>query len=79
MTLSSSAIAFSSRSTALSISFIRKGLGEVGLEELAGPVGGGDAALYQEVGENLVDAQLGGEGADQSGVALFFNYPFFFD
>ena len=54
-------------------------LGEVGLEELAGPVGGGDAALYQEVGENLVDAQLGGEGADQSGVALFFNYPFFFD
>ena len=51
-------------------------LGEVGLEELAGPVGCGDAALYQEVGENLVDAQLGGEGADQSGV---FNYPFFFD
>jgi hypothetical protein len=33
----------------------------------------------QEVGENLVDTQLGGEGADQSGVALFFNYPFFFD
>ena len=74
MTLSSSAIAFSSRSTALSISFIRKGSWE-----LAGPVGGGDAALYQEVGENLVDAQLGGEGADQSRVALLFNYPFFFD
>lgn len=52
-------------------------LGEVGLEELAGPVGGGDAALYQEVGEDLVDAQLRGEGADQSRVALLFNYPFF--
>ena len=54
-------------------------LGEVGLEKLAGPVGGGDAALYQEVGEDLVDAQLRGEGADQSRVALLFNYPFFFD
>ena len=54
-------------------------LGEVGLEELAGPVGGGDTALYQEVGEDLVDTQLRREGADQSRVALLFNYPFFFD
>lgn len=52
-------------------------LGEIRLEELSGPLGCGDPALYQKIGQDLIDAQLRREGAYHSRVALFLDYPFF--
>ncbi len=52
---------------------------QVGSEELAGLGESIDAALHEQVGQDLVDPQLLSELADGSGIALLLDDPFLFD
>ena len=52
---------------------------QVGTEELAGLGEGIDAALHEQVGQDLVDAQFLCQLTDRGGVAGFLHHPFLLD